>query len=82
MKSRKTSCFFMGCALIAAFLVLFVEIKPADAQTDQCHPSGVYCTPFVGCIEETGEIFWGETYGRQSGPLVAVTSFGAVCEGT
>jgi len=60
----------------------FVIFCATGAQSEPCSPSGNYCTPFVGCIEETGEIFRGETRGRKDGPLLAASSKGAVCEGT
>ena len=62
-------------------LVLAV-VNTTDAIAEECQPTGNYCTPVVGCIAETGEMFWGVTRGREFGPLAAVSSFGASCAGT
>ena len=62
--------------------VILSVSNPASAQTQKCTPTGDYCTPFIGCIAETGEIFRGQTRGRREGPLIAKSSKGATCKGT
>jgi len=67
-----------GLLLASAFMISCAT----GAQSEPCTPSGDYCTPFVGCIEESGEIFRGQTRGRKDGPLLAGSSKGAICKGT
>jgi hypothetical protein len=47
-----------------------------------CTLEGNSCTPFVGCIEATGEYFQGQSYGPDHGRLIAISSGGTVCHGS
>jgi hypothetical protein len=66
-------------------LVIACLISPTLAQASAdalCDPARMNCSPLVACIEETGEIFRGASFGVDAGPFRADSDTGAVCAGT
>ena len=53
----------------------------SNAQEITCDPQTMNCSPFVACIEETGEYFRGASFGQDAGPFQATSVTGAVCTG-
>jgi hypothetical protein len=53
---------------------------PAIAQT--CDPARMNCSPLVACVEATGEIFRGASFGVDGGPFHAESQAGVRCDGT
>jgi hypothetical protein len=47
-----------------------------------CDPSTMDCSPVVVCVEATGEVFRGASFGRDSGTFAALSVSGVVCKGT
>jgi hypothetical protein len=56
-------------------------LATASVET-RCDPERMACSPLVACIEETGEIFRGASFGVDAGPFRADSDTGAVCTGT
>jgi hypothetical protein len=56
-------------------------LAQASAES-MCDPARMNCSPLVACIEETGEIFRGASFGLDAGPFRADSVTGAVCTGT
>lgn len=66
-------------ALPALVLVLSAT---AHAETPMaCDPAAMDCSPLVVCVEATGEIMRGASFGRDGGPFHAQSSEGVLCEG-
>ncbi|MDJ0826542.1 MAG: hypothetical protein QNJ16_13655 [Rhodobacter sp.] len=69
----------MRAICLASAIAVWPAISCAAAEC--ADPQAPYCVPFVGCVEATGEVFRGETYGARRGPLWATSSTGARCYG-
>lgn len=54
---------------------------PANAGPRACHPERMNCSPMVACIEATGEMFSGASFGRDGGAFWARSMSGVLCEG-
>lgn len=63
-------------------LPLVLAAAPALAETPACDPARMNCSPLVACVEATGEIFRGASFGVDSGPFHATSDTGATCTGT
>lgn len=64
-------------------IALLALPAPAGASVEAlCDPARMTCSPLVACIEETGEIFRGASFGVDAGPFRADSDRGAVCAGT
>lgn len=66
--------------LTIALLALFGGAALGDSAP--CDPSSLNCSPLVVCIEATGEILRGASFGKDAGPFMAESSAGVLCEGT
>lgn len=53
----------------------------AFAEAPSCDPETMACSPLLVCIETTGEIMRGASFGEDSGPFRAQSLEGVVCEG-
>ena len=67
---------------VAALLSLVCSAGSALGEVAACDPATMTCTPLVVCVEATGEILRGASFGRDAGRLVAVSTAGVVCEGS
>jgi hypothetical protein len=67
--------------LLASALAITTLPTPVLADL-LCDPARMNCSPLVACIEETGEIFRGASFGQDAGPFQAISDTGAVCTGT
>lgn len=47
-----------------------------------CDPATMSCSPLVICVEATGEIFRGASFGQEAGPFQAMNAAGVLCAGT
>lgn len=54
----------------------------ALAEVAECDPATVNCSPLVVCVEATGEILRGASFGSSSGPFAAASTSGVICEGS
>ncbi len=65
---------------LAAVVVL--SSTHALAKVPACDPQSMDCSPLVVCVEATGEIMRGASFGRDEGPFATESSDGVLCEGT
>jgi hypothetical protein len=66
-------------------MVLAVVAPPGAAANETkltCDPDTMNCSPIVACIETTGEMFRGSSFGTDLGPLRVDTDEGVTCTGT
>lgn len=63
-------------------LALVVAVPAVAQDTPPCDPATMNCSPLVACVEATGEIFRGASFGAESGPLQAGNGAGVSCAGT
>jgi hypothetical protein len=68
-------------AVLPAFALLVAAPVAAD-DTPSCDPVTMNCSPLVACVEATGEILRGASFGGDSGPFHAEGSAGVLCTGT
>jgi hypothetical protein len=67
---------------LPAFAVLICAL-PAHAQEPKtCDPTTMDCSPLTVCVEATGEVMKGASFGRDEGPFEVSSSDGAMCSGT
>jgi hypothetical protein len=55
---------------------------PAWGEVPACDPAVMNCSPLVVCIEATGEILRGASFGLDAGFFAAESSDGVLCEGS
>ncbi|NHB75506.1 hypothetical protein [Rhodobacter calidifons] len=56
---------------------------PVGAEEVQfCDPATMNCSPLVVCIEATGEMMRGASFGLDAGPFFAQSRDGVLCEGS
>ena len=68
-------------ALLPVVLLHFLAMPVAAQDQPSCEGASEYCVPWVACVEATGEIFHGASYGHDGGALVARSSGGVLCKG-
>ncbi|MFN4193994.1 MAG: hypothetical protein ACK4FR_13765 [Tabrizicola sp.] len=67
--------------LLPAFALSFATLAGAE-DARSCDPVTMDCSPLVACIEATGEILRGASFGVDGGPFHAENSAGVQCSGT
>lgn len=68
------------CRIVSlTFAIAFALESQADPLN--CDPARMNCSPLVACIEETGEVFRGSSFGIEEGPLAVETDLGVICSG-
>ncbi|MGL4238426.1 MAG: hypothetical protein ACRCSW_20360 [Tabrizicola sp.] len=67
--------------LVVGTLAVWGQSVQAD-QAPTCDPETMNCSPLVVCIEATGEIMRGASFGTDSGPFLVLSVNGTICEGT
>jgi hypothetical protein len=74
--------FHVALPVLPLAAAVLLSAIPATAETPAvCDPLTMDCSPMVACVEATGEIFRGATFGRERGPLRAESAAGVVCDG-
>ena len=70
--------------MLRPFALAFLALPTLAAASagSLCDPVRMNCSPLVACIEETGEIFRGASFGLDAGPFRADSDTGAICTGT
>lgn len=63
------------------FASLLASVIPITVAAETCALDKNYCVPFVGCAEDGTGFFYGVTFGKQRGPVYAVSETGARCVG-
>jgi hypothetical protein len=64
------------------FGILVMCLGGAAQAVGACDPARDNCSPLVACIEETGEIFRGASFGLDAGRIEVESDDGALCTGT
>jgi hypothetical protein len=67
--------------VLPAFALFLASPVGAD-DTPPCDPSTMNCSPLVACVEATGEILRGASFGVDDGPFHAMGDDGVLCVGT
>jgi hypothetical protein len=68
--------------IVLPALALLAAAPAGAGGTEPCDPVTMNCSPLVVCIEATGEILRGASFGRDAGPFQAANSDGVLCDGT
>lgn len=66
---------------IPALLLFAASAGMALGEVPACDPATMNCSPLVVCVEATGEILRGASFGLEAGPFAAGSNEGVVCEG-
>lgn len=64
--------------------VALLQTLPSVARGEgvpSCDPATMDCSPLVVCVESSGEILRGASFGRDAGPFMAQSLNGALCTG-
>jgi hypothetical protein len=67
-----------------AAIALAMAVLPARialGQVPACDPASMACSPLVVCVEATGEILRGASFGTDAGPFAVASLTGTLCEG-
>lgn len=64
-----------------AVLAVIASLSATSIAAEPCNLKNNFCVPFVACVLDGSEFFFGQSYGRRGGPVQAVSPSGAVCEG-
>jgi hypothetical protein len=67
---------------VLALALAALPVGSALGDVAACDPSTMACSPLVVCVEATGEILRGASFGVDAGPFAAASAAGVVCEGT
>jgi hypothetical protein len=67
---------------VVILVALTLSAGSALGEMVTCDPGTMNCSPLVVCIESTGEIMRGASFGLDAGPFMASSSTGVLCEGT
>ncbi len=64
-----------------AVLAVIASLSATSLTAEPCNLKNNFCVPFVACVLDGKEFFFGKSFGRRSGPVQAVSPSGAICEG-
>ena len=73
-----------GSSILLGMLVGMSTLSggAALAEVAECDPATMNCSPLVVCVEATGEIMRGASFGLDAGPFAAASTSGVICEGS
>lgn len=68
--------------LMLVLAAMFWVVLATSALAEKpCKLSNNYCVPIVACTKDGGDFFAGRAYGKDGGPVLAVSKNGRECKG-
>jgi len=64
-----------------AALSLIASLLCTKVQAEDCELSNNFCVPMFACTLDGGTFFFGRTYGKREGPVIARSADGTECTG-
>ncbi|MCU0828444.1 MAG: hypothetical protein MUE52_13795 [Tabrizicola sp.] len=68
--------------IVLPAFALFLAIRAHAGETLPCDPARMNCSPLVACVEASGEVLRGASFGADSGPFHAESPAGVLCTGS